>query len=136
MTNRPEYKEALNRLDKETRICIKYLEGLIEERFRLAMKVKQPPTPPTPRVDFSKLESKDDSLQKQINGLRPKVESAYSFTKEYDRDEKFLKSLTKKADEVLGDVKSLFDELYASGFFKEGTRRKIRDAGLIKNRRE
>jgi len=137
MTNRHEYKEALGRLDKDTRVCIKYLEGLIDEKFSLALKVRQPPTPPTPKVDFSRLESKDDSLQKQIDGLRPKVEAAYSFTKEYDNAEIFLKGLIKKADVVLGEVRSLFDELYASGFFKkEGTRRKIRDEGLIEKRRE
>ncbi|GAH61803.1 unnamed protein product, partial [marine sediment metagenome] len=32
MTSRYEYKEALGRLDKDTRICFKYLEKLINDK--------------------------------------------------------------------------------------------------------
>lgn len=135
MTNRTRYKEALGQLDKDTRVCIKYLEGLIDEKFKLALKVKQPPTPPTPKVDFSKIEATLDSLQKQIDGLKKKADAAQSLVQSHDKDEKFLKNLVKKADVVLGEVRSLFDELYASGFFKEGQRRRLRDAGLIKRER-
>ena len=135
MTNKAEYKEALSEVDRNIRLCLLYLEGLIEEKFKLAMKVKQPPTPPTPKVDFSKIESNLDSLQKQIDGLKKKADAAQSLVQSHDKDEKFLKNLVKKADVVLGEVRSLFDELYASGFFKEGQRRRLRDAGLIKRER-
>lgn len=131
MTNRLEYKEALSRLNKDTRICLLYLEGLIEERFQLAMKAKQPPTI---KPDFSKLESKDDSLQKQIDGLRPKIEEAHSFVQEYDEQEAYLKNLTKNAEKILDEMKKQFEELYDSGYYSEGKRRKIRDEGLVGDR--
>ena len=128
MTNRSEYKENLSRLDKDIRRCLLYLEGLIEERFQLAMKAKQHPAP---KPDFSKFESKDDSLQKQIDGLRPKVDAAYSLVQEHDEHEKYLKNLTKKAEEMFDGMKKHFEELYNSGYYSEKTRRKIRDEGLI-----
>ena len=127
--NRTEYKNVLNRLDKDARRCILYLEGLIEDKFKLALKVKQPQAP---KVDFSKLESKDDSLQKQINGLREKIDVAYSHAKNHDNDIIFSKTLIKKMNGVLDMVTELFQGLYDSGYFKEGKRREIRDLGLIK----
>jgi len=136
MTNRSEYKEALSAVDRNLRLCLLYLEGQIDEKFKLALKIKQLPPPPTPKIDFSKLEAKDDSLQKQINGLRPKVDAAHSHTQKHHENEIFLKNLVKKADQVLGEVRSLFDELYKSGFFKEGQKRRIRDEGLIKRKKE
>ncbi len=135
MTNRHEYKEALGRIDKDIRVCIKYLEGLIDEKFKLALKVKQPPTPPTPKVDFSKIESTLDSLQKQVDGLRPKVDETYSFIQEHDEQEKYLKKLTKDAEEVLGGMIEHFKELYDSGYYREGMKRKFREEGLIKRER-
>ena len=132
MTNRSGYRDALSRLDKDTRVCIKYLEGLIEKKFMSALKVKQPPTP---KVDFSKIESTLDSLQKQVDGLRPKVDAAHSFVQEHDEQEKYLKKMTKRAEEILDGVKHHFEELYDSGYYSEGTRRKIRDEGLIEKRR-
>ena len=133
MPNRMEYKEALSEVDRDIRLCLLYLERLIDEKFSLALKVKQPSTPPTPKVDFSPIEFKLDSLQKQIDGLRRKVDVAHTHTQKHHENEIFLKNLAKKADQVLGEVKSLYEELYASGFFKkEGTRRKIREAGLMK----
>jgi len=135
--NRQEYKEALKGLDKKTRVCIKYLEGLTEEKFKLALKVKHPQLPQAPKVNLSKIESTLDSLQKQINGLKPKVADAHGHTQKHHDNELFLKNLIKKAEQVLGEVSQLFDELYESGFFrKEGIRRKIRDEGLIEKRRE
>ena len=131
MTNRPEYKEALSRLDKDTRVCIKYLEELIEERFQLALNAKQPPAP---KVDFSKLESKLDSLQKQIDGLRPKIDEAYSLVQEHEDHEKYLKKLTKKAEEVVDEMKERFEELYNSGYYREGVKREIRDEGLFRSK--
>ena len=59
------------------------------------------------------------------------MDAAHTHVQKHDEDKIFLKTLTKKADVVLGDVKSLFDELYASGFFKEGQKRRIRDEGLM-----
>ena len=128
MTNRSEYKEALGRLDKDTRVCIKYLEKLINDKFNAAISTQQPP----PRVNLSKIESSLDSLQKQIDGLRPKVDAAYSLVQEHDEQEKYLKRLTKNAEEVLDGVQQHFEDLYDSGYYSEGTRRKIRDEGLIR----
>lgn len=130
MTSRAAFKRVLKKVDRDTRLCLLYLERTIDEKFKLALDVK---TPPIPKVDFSKLESRDDSLQKQINGLKTKVEYSYAFTQEYDNAEIFLKGLVKKADQVLGEVRLLFDELYKSGFFKEGQKRRIRDEGLMKD---
>jgi len=128
LTNRSEYKEALGRLDKDTRVCIKYLEELIEERFQLALNARQPPAP---KIDFSKFESKDDSLQKQIDGLRPKVDASYSLVQEHEDHEKYLKTLTEKAEAVFDEIKKHFEELYNSGYYSEGKKRKIRDEGLM-----
>ncbi len=132
MTNRHEYKEALGRLDKDTRVCIKYLERLIDDKFNAVLGAHQP----APRVNLSNIESTLDSLQKQVDGLRPKVDVAHSFVQEHDDQEKYLKKLTKNAEEVLDGVKQHFEELYNSGYYKEGTRRKIREEGLIENRNE
>jgi len=125
--NRSEYKDALGQMDKNTRRCFLYLEGLMIEKFKLAIDVKQPKTQKT---DLSQLESKADSLQKQINGLRNKMDAANTHVQEHDEDKIFLKTLAKRADEVLDEIKGLFEDLYDSGYFKEGTRRKIRDEGL------
>ncbi|GAH35553.1 unnamed protein product, partial [marine sediment metagenome] len=89
-----------------------------------------------PRVNLSKIESTLDSLQKQIDGLRPKIEAGYTLSQEHDGQEKYLKKLTKNAEEVLDGVKHHFEELYDSGYYSEGTRRKIREEGLIENRNE
>lgn len=132
MTNRSEYKEALGRLDKDTRVCIKYLERLINDKFNAVLGAQQP----APRVDLSKIESTLDSLQKQIDGLRPKVDAAHSFVQEHDDQEKYLKKLTKNAETILGEMKQHFEDLYKSGYYSEGTRRKIRDEGLIEKLEE
>ena len=132
MTNRHEYKEALGRIDKDTRVCIKYLERLINDKFNAALGAQQPP----PMVNLSKIESTLDSLQKQVDGLRPKVDAAHSFVQEHDEQEKYLKKMTKRAEEILDGVQKHFEELYDSGYYSEGTRRKIREEGLIENRRE
>jgi len=132
VTNRSGYKEALGRLDKDTRVCIKYLEKLIDDKFNAALRIRQP----SPRIDLSKIESNLDSLQKQIDGLRPKVDAAYSLVQEHDDQEKYLKKLTKNAEEILDGVKQHFEDLYDSGYYSEGTRRKIRDEGLIRRKNE
>lgn len=128
MPNKLEYKEALSAVDRNIRLCLLYLEGLIEERFSLTLKVKQPSTP---KVDFSRLESKDDSLQKQIDGLRLKVDEAYSFVQEHDDQEEYLKKLTKNIEEIVDGMKGHFEELYKSGYYREGIKRKIRAEGLF-----
>ena len=99
----------------------------------MALNIKQPSVP---IVDFSKLESKDDSLQKQIDGLRPKVDAAHSLVQEHGDQEKYLKNLTKKAEKIMDELKKHFDELYDSGYYSEGQRRKIRDEGLIRRKNE
>jgi len=99
----------------------------------LALKAKQPPTP---KVDFSKLESQIDSLQKQVDGLRPKVDSAYELAKDHDEKEKYLKNLTKKAEKILEEMKEHFEELYNSGYYREGVKRKVRDEGLLGRKKE
>jgi len=127
VTNRSEYKEALGRLDKDTRVCIKHLEKLVNDKFNAALMTQQPP----PRVNLSKIESNLDSLQKQIDGLRPKVAAAHSLVQEHDKREEYLKKLTKTAESILDGVQDHFEKLYKSGYYSEGTRRKIREEGLI-----
>lgn len=133
--NRQEYKEALKQLDKNTRICIKQLEGLMEERFKLALKA-QKPQHKSSKVDLSRLESKDDSLQKQINGFRKKVDAAYSHIQKHDESELAIKILISRAGQVLDQMKEQFEELYNSGYYSEGVKRKLRDDGLIRSKRE
>lgn len=130
MTDRRVFKNHLQQVDRHTRICLLYLEDTMNEKFKLALQVKQPKIP---KVDFSKIESKCDSLQKQINGLRAKTDTTFAFTQEYASAEIFLKNIIKKADSVLGEMKSIFEELYETGYFKEGVRRRIREGGLLKN---
>jgi len=129
MTNRSEYKEALSRLDKDTRVCIKHLERLINDKFVAVLRAQQP----LPRVNLTNIESTLDSLQKQIDGLRSKVDVSYDFVKEFDRQEQYLKKLAKNADEILEDMKIHFEQLYKSGYYKEGERRKIREEKLLEN---
>ena len=50
MTNRHEYKESLGWLDKDVRVCLKYLEKLINDKFNEALKTQQPP----PKVNLSR----------------------------------------------------------------------------------
>ncbi|MCK4266868.1 MAG: hypothetical protein KAX31_06275, partial [Thermoplasmata archaeon] len=73
-----------------------------------------------------------DSLQKQIDGLRPKIDASYSLIQEHDEREKDLNTLTEKAEKMFDVIKDHFEELYKSGYYSEGTRRKIRDEGLIR----
>ena len=131
MVNRSEYKEALGRLDRDNRLSLLYLEGMIDEKFKTVMNVKKPQPP---KVNLSDLESKADSLQKQINGLRKKVDLAYNFVQEHDDQEKYLKKMTKKVEAITDDMKQHFEELYNSGYYSEGTKRKLRDDGLIKRK--
>jgi len=131
MTSRYKYKEALGRLDKDTRICFKYLEKLINDKFNAAIAAYQPPAP---RAGLSKFESRLDSLQKQIDGLRPKIEAGYKLAQDHDEQEKYLKNLTKKAEAIYDELKVHFEKLYKSGYYSEGTRRKIREDGLLKFR--
>jgi len=130
MTSRYEYKEALGRLDKDIRICFKYLEKLINDKFNAAITAYQPPTP---RFGLSKIESQLDSLQKQLDGLRPKIEAGYNLAQEHDGQEKYLKKLTKNVENILEEMKKYFEERYKSGYYSEGIRRKIREEGLLEN---
>ncbi len=132
VTNRSGYKEALDRLDRDTRVCIKYLERLINDKFNAALGAQQPP----PRVNLSKIESTLDNLQKQVDGLRPKIDAAHSFVQEHGQQETYLKRLTKDAEEVLDGMIEHFEELYDSGYYREGMKRKFRDEGLISRRKE
>ncbi len=133
MTSKYEYKEALGRLDKDTRVCFKYLEKLIIDKFNASLGVQQLPSP---RVDLSRLERKDESLQKQIDGLRPKVEEGYTLAQGHDEQEKYLIELAKKVELVLDQYQTHFKELYKSGYYKEGARRKIREGSLLDMREE
>ena len=129
-TNRAEYKEALSAVDRNTRLCLLYLEKTTDDKFKadLTNRLRRP----DPKPDFSKIEVGLDSLQKQIDGLRVKVEESYSFVKEHDGQEKYLINLADKAEKMVTEAKKHFEELYKSGYYKEGTRRKIREEGLIK----
>ena len=128
MPTKQDYDVALGQLEKPTRVCILYLEKLIDEKFNIALRFQQPAPP---RVDLSKIESTLDSLRKQINGFRPKIEAGYKLSQEHEEQEKYLKGLTKRAEEVLDGVKQHFEELYKSGYYREGQKRKIREEGLI-----
>lgn len=128
MTNRAEYKEALSAIDRNTRLCLLYLEKTIDDKFKTALTTRKPDSKP----DLSKIEAKLDSLQKQIDGLRPKVDTAYELAKDHDGQEIYLKTLTKKAEKMFDEMKQHFEELYKSGYYREGTKRKIREEGLIK----
>ena len=127
MTNRAEYKEALSAIDRNTRICLLYLEKTIEDKFKTVLITRKPDSKP----DLSSIEAKLDSLQKQIDGLRPKIEAGYELAKDYDEKEKYLKKLSKKANEILNEMKEHFEELYKSGHYSKETRRKIRKEGLV-----
>ncbi len=133
MMSKYEYKEALGRLDKDTRVCFKYLEKLIIDKFNASLGVQQLSSP---RVDLSRLERKYESLQKQIDGLRPKIEAGYTLAQGHEETEKYLVNLAKKVELVLDQYQTHFKDLYDSGYYKEGARRKIRKEGLIENRRE
>ena len=128
MTNRAEYKEALSAIDRSTRLCLLYLEKIIDDKFKIVLTTRKPDLKP----DLSKIENKLDSLQKQIEGLRVKVDESYSFIKEHDGQENYLKNLAEKAEEVIIETKKHFEELYNSGYYKEGIKRKIREEELIK----
>lgn len=128
MTSKYAYKDALDQLDKPTRVCILYLERLINEKFNSAIASYQTPAP---NVDLSKTESQLDSIQKQIDGLRPKIDAGYVLAQEHEGREKYLKKLTKNAETILEEMKKYFEERYKSGHFSEGTRRKIREERLL-----
>lgn len=128
MTNRAEYKEALSAIDRNTRICLLYLEKTMDDKFKTALTTRKPGS----RQDLSSIEAKLDSIQKQIDGLRPKVDAAHELAKDHDEREKYLKTMTEKAEKLFDEMKKHFEELYKSGYYSLGTRRKIRDEGLIK----
>ena len=128
-----DYDAALSRLDKDTRTCFKYLEKLITEKFNSALAAYQPPAP---RVDLGKIEIQLESLQNQIGRLKPKIEAGYTLSQEHDDQEKYLKNLTVKAEKILDELNTTFKEIYDSGYYKEGTRRKIREEGLLGMREE
>ena len=128
MTSRKEYQASLRSLDRDIQICISYLEETLNDRFKTTL-VAQEHKPQ--KVDLSKIGSKMDSLQKQIDGLRPKVDAAYSFVQEHDDQEKYLKSLTKRIEEALDEVKQLFKEMYDKGVFRFTYSGKIQEEGLI-----
>ncbi len=129
MTNRSEYKAALKRLDKDTRDCFLYLQELIETRFKTALATQQPPAP---KADLREIESRLDSFRKQLNGLRPKIDAGYKLSQEHDNQEKYLEEMAKKVELVLDQYQTHFKELYDTGYYPEGKRRKIRADGLIK----
>ena len=130
MTNRAEYKEALSAIDRNTRLCLLYLEKIIDDKFKIVLTTRK--QPPDSKPDLSKIENKLDSLQKQIDGLRVKVDESYSFIKEHDDQENYLINLSEKAEAVITEAKTHFEELYKSGYYKEGIKRKIREEGLVK----
>ena len=132
MPNRAEYKEALSALDRNTRLCLLYLEKTVDDKFKadLTSRMRRPDSKP----DLSKIEVGLDSLQKQSDGLRPKVEEAHELVKEHDGREIYLKKLNKKVEVLLGELRDSYEELYKSGYFSEGQRRKIREQGLIKSK--
>jgi len=128
MPTKHEYKAALKRLDKDIRVCFLYLEGLIETRFKTAIATQQPPAP---KADLSKIESRLDSFRKKLDGLRPKIDAGHKLSQEHDEQEKYLVELAKKVELVLEQYQAHFKELYDSGYYPEGKKRKIRAEGLL-----
>ncbi len=127
MSKETRYKMALGELDPNVRSALLYLESLVQEKHREALSA----IPQTNQTDNSAILVRIESLQKQIDGLRLKIDESYSFVKEHDEQEKYLLNLTKLAEEMYEKMKEHFEELYKSGYYSEGTRRKIRDEGLI-----
>ncbi len=129
MSKETRFKMALGVLDPNVRSALLYLESLVHEKHRETLSAI-----PQPRVtDNSAILMRLDSLQKQIDGLRPKVDAAHDLVKEHDVQEKYLKRLAKDAETILEDMKKYFEERYKSGYYSEGTRRKIREEGLLIN---
>lgn len=130
MVRREEYKQALSSIDRNTRICLLHLENIIDERLKTTLEVRTSQNESKP--DLSEIETKLDSLQKQIDGLRVKVEKADNLVQSHDKQEPYLKNLADTAQELLNEAKRYYEELYKSGHFKEGIKRKIREEKLIK----
>lgn len=128
MPTKQDYEIALGQLDKPTRVCVLYLKKLIIDKIKAALGAQQPPAP---KVNLSKLETEIDSLRKQIDGFRPKIEAGYKISQEHDDQEKYIQKLTKTAEIALDDMKKYFEEQYKSGQYSEGTRRKMREEGLL-----
>jgi uncharacterized coiled-coil DUF342 family protein len=130
LVRREEYKQALSSIDRNTRICLLHLENVIDERLKTTLEVRTSQNESKP--DLSEIEAKLDSLQKQIDGLRVKVEKAEDLVQSHDKQETYLKNLADTAQELIDEAKRYYEELYKSGHFKEGDRRKIREEKLIK----
>jgi len=130
---RSEYKDALGQIDKNTRKCILHIEDLINEKFKISLQVKQPKIP---KIDYSRFDGRYDSLQKQIDGIRVKVDEAHDHAQNHEHDEIYMKSIINKAELILDQLQGLFKELYESGYYREGIKRKIRSEGLIRSEKE
>ncbi len=74
--DRREFKDALKTLDKTVRTCFLYIEKTIDEKIKVVW--ASMPTPPT--TDFSILDTKFDSLQKQIDAIK-KIKNDFSSLK-------------------------------------------------------
>lgn len=129
MSKGTRFKMALGELDPNVRSALLYLESLVHEKHREALSA----IPQTKPTDNSAILVSIDSLQKQIDGLRPKVDAAHDLVEEHDGREKYLKKLIKDAETILEEMKKYFEERYKSGYYSEGTRRKIREEGLLIN---
>lgn len=127
MSKETRWKMALGELDPNFRSALLYLESLVQEKHMEALSAIPQPKP----TDNSAILVKIDSLQKQIDGLRPKVEEAHDLVKEHDGREKYLKKLAKNVELVLEEMKKQFEERYKSGYYSEGTKRKMREEGLM-----
>ncbi len=80
--------------------------------------------------ELAEIEVRLDSLQKQIDGLRVKVEKAEDLVQYHETQETYLKNLADTAQELIDETNRYFKDLYDSGQYKEGTKRKFREAGL------
>ncbi len=127
MSKETRYKMALGELDPNIRSALLYLESLVQAKHMEALSA----IPQTKSLDTSSIMVSIDSLQKQIDGLRQKVDAAYDLVQSHDDKEKYLKKLAKNIELVLEEMKKQFEERYKSGYYSEGTRRKIREEGLF-----
>ncbi len=133
MPTKQDYDAALGQLDKPTRVCILFLRQLIDEKINMVLSLQQPPAP---EVNLSEIESTLDSLQKQINGLRPKIEAGYKLALDHPEQEKYLKKLAKRTEEFIVGVQTQIKERYDAGEYSEGERRKLRKTGLLDIKKE
>jgi len=96
------FKNALSELDSNQRICLLYLERMIKEHYKKALKA----IPSIKQVDLSILDTKFDNLQKQIDKIKSKNEDIYNYIQELDDFRKTLIVLFNDNLEMIQQLKN------------------------------